>query len=163
MRDFSLKTFFKRHSFLISIVTVGVLAVFVSLLEMQFQSREPIAKEQKTADTYIPAGHVLVPIEVQNARALDSILGAFGVVDLYLPKTPTHSKPRRIARQIKILRAPLNPQKFAVLAPERDSARLVQGETPFFVVVQNPQKSATRIVEAKIKKARRQRIQFAEE
>lgn len=98
------------------------------------------------ADTFIPAGFVLVPIEVANYESLDSILGKFGVVDLYVPAADPARPPRKVASRIKILRAPLNPSHFAVLAREEDSVRLVQQASPFTVVVQNPARSGTSFV-----------------
>lgn len=33
--------------------------------------------------TFIPDGHQLIPIEIANYEALDSVLGQYGVIDLY--------------------------------------------------------------------------------
>jgi hypothetical protein len=94
---------------------------------------EPI----ESASTFIPDGFVLVPIELANFESLDSILGKFGVVDLYLPADSPRGHARKIATHIKILRAPLNPSHFAVLVRETESARLVTHTGPFIAVVQN--------------------------
>jgi len=93
---------------------------------------------QASADTYIPYGFVLVPIEVQNLEVLDAILGQFGVVDLFIPPQAPGKNPQLIARQVRIIRAPLNPQKFAILSPESEASSLVRQSRPFIVVVQNP-------------------------
>jgi len=100
----------------------------------------------ESAATYIPAGFVLVPIEVANYESLDSILGKFGVVDLYIPPQEPNKRARKIAEHIRILRAPLNPSQFAVLAREEDSPRIVSHDGPFLVVVKNPNRSGTGIV-----------------
>jgi hypothetical protein len=96
------------------------------------------AESFEAADTYIPSGFVLVPIEVANYEALDSILGKFGVVDLFVTSSEPGKRPLKVAEKIKILRAPLNPSRFAVLAPESESPRLVSHPGPFLVIVQNP-------------------------
>ncbi len=96
--------------------------------------------------TMIPAGFVLVPIEVANYESLDSILGKHGVVDLYVGADGPKSRQRKVAERIKILRAPLNPSHFAVLAPESESARIVSHQGPFTVVFQHPNRSGTRFV-----------------
>ncbi len=104
------------------------------------------AEDPEVASTFIPAGYVLVPIEVANFESLDSILGKFGVVDLYLPSDDPKARPRKVAERVRILRAPLNPSRFAVLARENDSPRLVSHGGPFTVVVQNPDVAGTGIV-----------------
>ena len=45
-----------------------------------------VSQEFTKADTYIPKGHTLVPIEIANYKSLDSIIGKFGVVDLRFGK-----------------------------------------------------------------------------
>lgn len=85
-------------------------------------------------DTFIPDGYVLLPIEVQNLESLDSLIGQYGVVDLYSPGEPT-----AVAKGLKIVRSPKDPSEFSVLVPEAESATLIRAETkPFLVVVQNP-------------------------
>ena len=106
------------------------------------ESRESVEE----AATFIPDGFVLVPIEVANYESLDSILGKFGVVDLYSVTDDPKKRPVKVAERIKILRAPLNPSHFAVLAPEADSVRIVSQSGPFTVVVQHPSKSGTNFV-----------------
>lgn len=100
------------------------------------------------AATFIPEGYVLVPIEVANSESLDSILGKFGVVDLFVAPLDGQGRPRKVAERVKILRAPLNPRNFAVLAPEKDSQQLVGLAVPLTVVVQNPKSSGMRIVKS---------------
>ena len=106
--------------------------------------REP--EDVETAATLIPAGFVLVPIEVANYESLDSILGKFGVVDLYIPSEDPKKRGRRVAERLRILRAPLNPSRFAVLAREEDSSKLVSHEGAYIVVVKNPNHLGTGIV-----------------
>jgi hypothetical protein len=108
-------------------------------------SGEPKESVQEAA-TFIPDGFVLVPIEVANYESLDSILGKFGVVDLYKADEDPKKRPFKVAERIKILRAPLNPSHFAVLATEADSGKIVSQAGPFIVVVQHPSKSGTNFV-----------------
>jgi hypothetical protein len=90
-----------------------------------------------SVDTLIPAGMVLVPIEIQNLDSLDSLLGQNGVVDLYAT-AETGGPSKRVARQVGIYRAPLNPRQFAVLVRDAEAPSLVRTTRPFFVVMQNP-------------------------
>ncbi|MCM2281910.1 MAG: hypothetical protein NDI61_08705 [Bdellovibrionaceae bacterium] len=108
------------------------------------QEQLPGADEADSVDTYIPSGFVLVPIEVVNYEALDSVLGRYGIVDLFAADTENARKSRLIASRIRILRAPRNPSHFAVLAPSHEAPALVRQEGGFFVVVQNPQGKGTR-------------------
>lgn len=110
-------------------------------------------------DTYIPEGFVLVPIEVQNYESLDLVIGKFGVVDLYQSSdTKTGAKAGKlkpIAKAIKILRSPMNPSLFAVLAPDDQAHIIVKHPGPFQVVVQNPKQRGTDFVKEPTKKTRR--------
>lgn len=110
------------------------------------QTEKPEAESVESAATYIPAGHVLVPINVANADSLDSILGKFGVVDLYAPQDDPRAKPRKLAEHIKILRAPLNPNHFAVLVPDSESQKIVAFSGAVTVVVQNPSAAGPALV-----------------
>lgn len=94
-------------------------------------------------DTFIPDGFVLVPIEVLNYEALDSVLGQFGIVDLFAADPDSGSRTRLIASRVRILRAPRNPSHFAVLAPVEKSSQLVRHDGGYFVVVRNPRNAGT--------------------
>ncbi len=101
-------------------------------------NRKPDPESVESAATYIPAGFVLVPIEVANFESLDSILGQFGVVDLFVGSEDPRVKPHKLAERVKILRAPLNPNHFAVLVPDSESQKIVAYSGALTVVVQNP-------------------------
>jgi hypothetical protein len=87
----------------------------LSLLAPSAPSTSVARETAAQVDTRIPKGFVLVPIEVRNYEALDSILGPFGIVDLYQGEARDGSDQRLIARDVRILRAPKNPSHFAVL------------------------------------------------
>jgi len=91
-------------------------------------------EEPATADTYIPPGHVLVPVQIENSEALSAVMGPFAVVDLY-SDIGGHSS--LIAEKVKLIRAPLNPRQFAVLVSESLSSQIMQVKIPFSVVLQN--------------------------
>ncbi|MCC2677546.1 MAG: hypothetical protein K0R29_122 [Pseudobdellovibrio sp.] len=90
--------------------------------------------EAPSADTYIPPGHVLVPVQIENSEALSAVMGPFAVVDLY-SDVGGHSS--LIAEKVKLIRAPLNPRQFAVLVNETLSSQIMQVKVPFAVVLQN--------------------------
>jgi len=112
---------------------------------------EPAVRERQAAvDTFIPKGFVLVPIEVQNYEALDSILGQFGVVDLFQAGGVEKPQQHLVARNVRILRAPQNPSHFAILVQESEVGGVLRSGTPFFVIVKHPEKSGTEFVKGEV-------------
>jgi len=91
-------------------------------------------EEAPSADTFIPPGHVLVPVQIENGESLSAVMGPFAVVDLY-SDVGGHSS--LIAEKVKLIRAPLNPRQFAVLVTETLSSQIMQVKVPFSVVLQN--------------------------
>lgn len=130
------------------LIAIGLAGVLALLWDISRPAPDPSVQLEspETASTFIPAGFVLVPIEVANYESLDSILGKFGVVDLYKPSIDGRGRPLKVAERVKILRAPLNPSHFAVLVPDSESSRLVSEPGAFTVVVQNPNRDGTRFV-----------------
>lgn len=137
---------------MVGILLAGGVAVFFDASDSG--QSEVISAERENASTFIPEGFVLVPIEVANFQSLDSILGQHGVVDLFRPSDEPNGKPIKVAEKIKILRAPLNPNHFAVLAPEEESGNLVSYQGAFTVVVQNPKEAGTRFVNTNANRGR---------
>ena len=143
------------------IALMGVFAVIWDQSPTTHRLQGEDQQNEAAVDTFIPAGFVLVPISVSNFESLDSILGQQGVVDLYSSPASEGGRPVRVARHIKILRAPLNPSNFAVLAPEEESANLVKHHGPFSVVVQNPKQLGTdfeRVAQSKAGRTKVSRI-----
>lgn len=97
-------------------------------------------------DTYIPRGFVLVPIEVQNYEALDSILGNYGVVDLFQGGSPSGGKQHLVARNVRMLRAPQNPAHFAILVGENEVSEVLKYGSSFTVILKRQDKAGTQFV-----------------
>lgn len=107
------------------------------------KSNKPQAsvRTHEAVDTYIPSGFVLVPITVQNLASLDSLVGQFGVVDLYV-----EGENAALGRGLKLIRSPNDPAQFAVLVPENQAREIVRaGYKPFQVIVQNPKQTRSEI------------------
>ena len=118
-----------------------LMSAFVFLIVISFifsdRSEPKDLKIQKIeADTIIPKGFVLVPIDLENIDSVSGVINQFGVIDLYTGKN-SGQKSIKIASRIKILRAPLNPNQFAVLVPEFISDKIMQVSGPFWAVIQN--------------------------
>lgn len=139
----------KNNLFLLAFLVCGV-AAFLTRPATE-KVRDVITEtESPSADTYIPRGHVLVPLEISNAESLTSLVGNVGgVVDLYLSSTETQKGGLKVGSRLKLLRAPLNPQQYAVLVRDEDSVRLLQHAGPFTAVVQNPEVQGSHLTQSK--------------
>lgn len=125
---------------------IAVFLIFGLLVALRgFSSPEPKAppldqESLPSFDTFIPAGHTLVPIEVTNGQQLSSLIGRVGgSVDLY-GSSVTGKRTKLIMSQVKILRAPNAPDSFAALTDDRKTAELLVGDGPFHAVIHNPNK-----------------------
>ena len=116
-------------SFLILIITYVVFSPKKS-------ESEHLKSEKIYADTLIPKGFVLIPIELANADSVSGLMDQFGVIDLYSGSAATVGS-KKLASKIKILRAPLNPNQYAVLVSETLSKHIMSLSGPFWAVVQN--------------------------
>lgn len=140
-------------------IAAATLSLAIGVTKSALKSSEPPAPPpMESFDTFIPEGFSLVPIEVSNYETLDSLLGTFGVVDIFAadPGNPETSK--RVAYRVKIVRAPNNPSHFAVLVPFNEVHSILKYPGPFMVSVQNPKVVGTGFVKDKARK--RSRIIF---
>ncbi|MDG0815457.1 hypothetical protein [Bdellovibrio svalbardensis] len=135
--------------YLAAFLLLGVISMMMSLQKKEENPAPQAPDVPNSVDTFIPRGFVLVPIELANAESLSSLVGDLGgVVDLYLPGAEK-KRNVKVAARIKLLRAPLNPNQYAVLIKESDSSRLLSVTGPFIAVVQNPDSKGTEIAESK--------------
>lgn len=126
----------KDQLLLVAFVFVGIFIVCASF--MKTASPTEVSPDPTTADTVIPKGFVLVPVEIQNIETIGSMIGNFGVVDLFTTPQPQQKGGIRVAKHIRLLRAPLNPQTYAVLVPEAEAHDLLATQGPYTAVIQNP-------------------------
>lgn len=118
-------------------------AVFLLLLETlrsqaNKNSSSPEQVEPYNIDTVIPAGHVLVPLQIQNAENINALLGQMGVVDLWTYDFESRKKSKKIANQVKLIRAPLDPSVFAVMVRDEESKEILEYGDQFYVTVHRP-------------------------
>lgn len=130
------------RSLLLAFLALGLVALLLTLLAPADTTKPEAAaasaaEEAFDVDTFIPAGHLLIPLQLSNAESLASLSGPFSLVDLYATRE-NGRKSFKVASAVKLLRAPLNPQQFAVLVREDESAPLVTMEGPFFAALKNP-------------------------
>ncbi len=116
-------------------ISFGVF-IFFSIIYSLSQRTSVVENEKLYADTLIPKGFVLVPIEISNIDAVAALINQFGIIDLYAG-SPQSQGSVKIASRIKVLRAPLNPHQYAVMVTEQVSANIMKNAGPFWAVVQN--------------------------
>lgn len=132
-----LKKITDQHKFLILGLSAFCLLYFILYRQMQTGLNEaPRAPEKVQADTFIPAGYVLVPIKLENTQAVSGLIDQFAIVDVYAVNASTQLN-ELVAEKVKMLRAPLDPNQFAVLLKDDKARELLQLNGHFSVVLQN--------------------------
>lgn len=133
----------KKNLLLIAFLVMGVVSWIASSDKKDESINEPSSADMRvppSVDTYIPKGYTLVPIDIANAESLSSLIGdQGGVVDLYLATTEKQKGGLKVGERLKLLRAPLNPELYAVLVKATEGHRLLSHPGPFIAVVQNPE------------------------
>lgn len=119
----------------ILIVSFSIFIILYFILSMKNKENPPVAKNYPVyADTLIPRGHVLIPIELVNIEAVSGLIDQYGIIDLY---SGTDIDSVLIAGRVKVIRAPLNKNQYAVMVTESLSREIMKYKGPFFAVVQN--------------------------
>lgn len=121
------------------ILAIGAFSILSALMS-KAENKAPSSSSSQnfTPDTIIPAGYVLIPIELMNSRSLDGIIGEYGIVDLYTAPILEGEKSKKVGDNIKIIRSPYDPSQFAVLILESESELIVKNTGQFTAVIQNP-------------------------
>ncbi len=131
------KIFFEKNKrWALMFLVSSALAIICSWKEPDSVQTQPLE-----IDILIPAGFVLLPIEVENYESLDSVLGQMGVVDLYQNQSGKTGR-RLVASFVRILRNPHNPNQFSILVPEKNAAAITNNFGPYFVSLR-PRKAGT--------------------
>ncbi len=150
--------FYNKKKYTIWIL--GCSLFFASVLSIlhQTQSPEPLILKDTPipmTETYIPAGHTLIPIKISNHESLNALLGPYGIVNLYADEILENSiKSKLIAKNVKIIRAPLDPNEFAVLIPNSDHSPVAQHHGSFTVTIQNMNHDPAKVISPNQKKKR---------
>lgn len=117
--------------------------IFIGALLLWWSQPTPSAKTETVspadAQTYIPKNHLLIPIEIKNSERLNGLMGSAGVVDLYQAGTEIHPKSELVGRRFRLIRAPLNPESFAVLIRDEEADHLASFPGPFIASLRSDQ------------------------
>lgn len=100
------------------------------------QAATDIADEIVEIDDMLPEGFVLFPLEFANQAALDPLIGDYAVVNVYRTGSDGEGRGRLVAKNVKVMRAPQNPQMLAALIPENQVAGLMGEHSGFYGVLQ---------------------------
>jgi hypothetical protein len=92
----------------------------------------PDDNDANSLSTFIPAGQRMVPIEILNSGALDSIIGRYGFVDLYL-----QGQKRPFARGVRIVKSIDGSGDWAALVSASLADELMAAGARFQVSVQS--------------------------
>lgn len=137
-KDFFLK--FMDPKYLIPLFLVSlVIVVFEKSKTEAVELRTP---ETHFSDTIIPPGYSLTPISIANAEALSALIDGFALVDVYTVDSENQKAGQKILGKAKLIRAPRDPNQYAILLPESESGYLMQKKGPFSVVIKNPNAAA---------------------
>lgn len=126
-------------------ICIGLLLAISCLLNAILipEKEKPKSNESNASvDTYIPKGFVLIPIEVINKESISGLIEGKGIVDLYDPKRVL------VARQVRLIQAPLNDKVYAALVPDALALPILQQTHGLYVVIQSAKDlSQTKLVQ----------------
>lgn len=88
-------------------------------------------------DTFVPLGFQLIPIKIYNHEELSSLIQDFAIVDLYAQGTGVAA-----ATSVRLIRAPNNPNVFAVLVEQDQAQKILSQTEDFYVSLKNPKQQA---------------------
>ena len=159
MQKFNLKKNLKNEKVILCaiFVALGFITFFLSQEEEKIETPVIVTPD---LDELIPAGFVLLPIDLVNREALASIMGATAVVDILTVSPTTMSPQTKIASRVKLIRSPKNPDFFALLIEESASLEILNKPGPYFALIQN--KKQTNSSFYKIKKQSKIEIRYQE-
>lgn len=150
-------------------IVTSLLLIGLALLITQNKDQTPRdtgTKEfEPSIDTFVPAGFVLVTLQLVNGESVDSMIGDYSQVDLYPvnqdPTDPAQKKAQPLATHLRLIRSPNNPSLFGVLVPEDERSMIQQLAQPVFAVIQNP-KSKKNIEQVPTHKGRTRIIKYGD-
>ena len=132
-----------------------ILIIFILVILSLISHFLPLNKKVKpvSLDTLVPKNFVLMPIELSNGKDIINIIGSYGVVDLYAYSKTTGLPEKQAGGAIKILPPETEEGGFTALVPEKEAIRLFKYSEPFYAVIQNPNKTGSKIYKNREKKS----------
>lgn len=119
-------------------ITIGLLGILViSSLSLSNTESQEIDNQPLELDTITPKGFSLLPVELANQASISSVIGDYGVVDLYSTQQFGQKPGRKVASRLKIFRSPRDPNQFSVMVPENSVQNIMQVPGPYIALVLN--------------------------
>ena len=148
------KKFIKQNRWWFLGASFLILLIIFNNLIHQPTKPEPV-EEVADISTFIPKGFRLVPIQVDNYKSLDQILGNYGVVDLYVKsfKGPK-LKMELVGSGIRAIRAKNGSESIGLLVPKEQVKAILKKEGRFVLTVNNSQSSGTEFVKTRSERPR---------
>jgi len=151
------KSQFKDRTQIIIYIFFFIIGLFLLSDFIRPNQKETPEETSLAADTFIPSGFTLVPIELINADSISSMIKEFAIVDLYAG-SPTDKKASKIGSKLRLLRAPFNPERFAVLVPDSEAGQVLGSNAPISATILNPNLEGQGRIEQK--KKLKSRVQY---
>ncbi len=150
IQKLNLKKIIKSEKFILCgiFIALGFITFFISRDEDKI---EITPLQSPEIDELIPAGYVLLPIELVNREALASIMGSTAIVDILTVNPTTMNPQTKIASRVKMLRAPKNPDFFALLIEDSSSVAFLNKPGPYFALIQNKKQTKSNFYQNKLK------------
>ena len=143
----------KKYFWSLLILAVLFFSSASSYLKPLFFKKQPIETEKLSLDQLVPKGFVLMPIEIRNAEDIRSLIGAYGVVDLYAYSKKTGLPDRKVADYIKVIPVNTESAGLTALIPEKSALNLFEYSESFYAVIQNPKNTRSKVYKKKRKKS----------
>lgn len=117
------------------LVLAGILSVIFStfvIFTKESGSESQLNMQDQNLSVLIPKNHILYPFEANNFNSIEPLLESYNMVRVYDPKTG-----KIIAKNIKVLRSPQNPEHLAFLLPVNIANDFAEFGLNFKVVIQD--------------------------
>ncbi len=140
----SIKEYLKKYDK--QILIACILTVLALQLIFNSTKTEPIELERVNLleiDTIIPAGHSLFPLELTNQESILSMIGDFGVIDLY--RFIPNNKKILIAENLKIFKSRKNENLLYALVFDDQTHKFISLDQKMFAVIKNRKSPAIKM------------------
>lgn len=126
------------ENLILGVLVVGLLWTLFAHFRTPAIAAAPVSRDEEILeiDQYVPDGYVLFPLEFENQAALDPLISDFAVVNIYRTSIDGPGRGKLVAKNVKIMRAPQNPQMLAALIPETQVSGMMSDHSGFYGVLQ---------------------------
>ena len=146
--EYLLKKYFWPFLVFVLFLMISLASYLVPLFLNKAESTQELSLDQ-----LVPKGFVLMPIEIRNAEDIRSLIGSYGVVDLYAYSEHTGLPDKKVADYIKVIPLQTETAGLTALIPEKSALDLFEYSESFYAVIQNPTNKGSKIYKKKRKKA----------